>query len=704
MEDKNKKRPLNKKKILIKEEQKFSSLFNNNKGEISQKEYDHRKKNCFFFMRSPVSNQIILEIKPDSKKKKKKKKKQRTYFHLQFKSETKNNNIKPVHHNFNQEEKTTYINLQPRKTWLNCKKIYNKCLKDYNPDLSPKHKRFYNGIYKESIIEESNSKSNPKNYIEDLKILDRPSIYLNKDRGTRNKTLKLKLSKSVFLSKNLNKNRILNKYENNFIRYMNKTIDSNFVNKGISGILKDINLEDMKDLKEYKFGKDKNMKVNMKKRRINLSLKFERKRLSLLNIQLPKLKTAKEMGVNLDFEYKINSYFEFGNKNSKIENEENEDLEIVAEKGNFRIKELYTKKETLENNKEIQSDFNFFCLKHIIRLEQFHIFGLICGKGNEAQKCSRILKKIFIDYFSNENNYIDSEILEKIQFDKKIDYILFILTTNRFQFLKNMFNSLESELKNKGVDIENTGVTFSLILFVKDKVISAKIGDIHPYFIYNILSEDSNQNLILRNPHLQHNLNNILEQDRLEENKCEIIINKNNLGKKEYNIEYKSDEEIQNYLNNNKIKCTRMIGYLKLRKIGIINQPEIESFSMYLEKGKIEKLGTKRENGNLHVSDSDFSELINKKGIDFTKVILKFVIIGNDELFDIMKNSYYIKEIYEAMVKDENRFKNKNNIKFCFNIKNTLRKLVYESVEINKKYNTNNLKDLALALVTLVES
>ena len=106
----------------------------------------------------------------------------------------------------------------------------------------------------------------------------------------------------------------------------------------------------------------------------------------------------------------------------------------------------------------------------------------------------------------------------------------------------------------------------------------------------------------------------------------------------------------------------------------------------------------------LHVSDSDFSELINKKGIDFTKVILKFVIIGNDELFDIMKNSYYIKEIYEAMVKDENRFKNKNNIKFCFNIKNTLRKLVYESVEINKKYNTNNLKDLALALVTLVES
>jgi serine/threonine protein phosphatase PrpC len=704
MEDKNKKRPLNKKKILIKEEQKFSSLFNNNKGEISQKEYDHRKKNCFFFMRSPVSNQIILEIKPDSKKKKKKKKKQRTYFHLQFKSETKNNNIKPVHHNFNQEEKTTYINLQPRKTWLNCKKIYNKCLKDYNPDLFPKHKRFYNGIYKESIIEESNSKSNPKNYIEDLKILDRPSIYLNKDRGTRNKTLKLKLSKSVFLSKNLNKNRILNKYENNFIRYMNKTIDSNFVNKGISGILKDINLEDMKDLKEYKFGKDKNMKVNMKKRRINLSLKFERKRLSLLNIQLPKLKTAKEMGVNLDFEYKINSYFEFGNKNSKIENEENEDLEIVAEKGNFRIKELYTKKETLENNKEIQSDFNFFCLKHIFRLEQFHIFGLICGKGNEAQKCSRILKKIFIDYFSNENNYIDSEILEKIQFDKKIDYILFILTTNRFQFLKNMFNSLESELKNKGVDIENTGVTFSLILFVKDKVISAKIGDIHPYFIYNILSEDSNQNLILRNPHLQHNLNNILEQDRLEENKCEIIINKNNLGKKEYNIEYKSDEEIQNYLNNDKIKCTRMIGYLKLRKIGIINQPEIESFSMYLEKGKIEKLGTKRENGNLHVSDSDFSELINKKGIDFTKVILKFVIIGNDELFDIMKNSYYIKEIYEAMVKDENRHKNKNNIKFFFNIKNTLRKLVYESVEINKKYNTNNLKDLALALVTLVES
>ena len=79
MEDKNKKRPLNKKKNLINEEQKFSSLFNN-KDEISQKEYDHRKKNCFFFMRSPVSNQIILEIKPDSKKKEKKEEKTKNIF------------------------------------------------------------------------------------------------------------------------------------------------------------------------------------------------------------------------------------------------------------------------------------------------------------------------------------------------------------------------------------------------------------------------------------------------------------------------------------------------------------------------------------------------------------------------------------------------------------------------------------------------
>ena len=93
------------------------------------------------------------------------------------------------------------------------------------------------------------------------------------------------------------------------------------------------------------------------------------------------------------------------------------------------------------------------------------------------------------------------------------------------------------------------------------------------------------------------------------------------------------------------------------------------------------------------------------KGINFSQVVLKFVIIGNHKLFKIMKNSYYIKEINEAIKKDEIEYKNKDNIKFCFNLKNIVRKLLNDAVELNKKFsNNNNFKDLSIYLVTLVEN
>ena len=73
MEENSKQEPLKKDKKIIKEEKRVS-LFSNNKKEITKEEYDHRAKNCIFFMRSPLSNQIILQIRDDSKKRKKSKK------------------------------------------------------------------------------------------------------------------------------------------------------------------------------------------------------------------------------------------------------------------------------------------------------------------------------------------------------------------------------------------------------------------------------------------------------------------------------------------------------------------------------------------------------------------------------------------------------------------------------------------------------
>jgi hypothetical protein len=82
------------------------------------------------------------------------------------------------------------------------------------------------------------------------------------------------------------------------------------MNKGISDILEKRNLEDFQALKEFNFDKDKTKKEERRKKlRINLAYRFERKRLSLVNIKLPKLEIAKRMGISLDFQYKIHPFF-----------------------------------------------------------------------------------------------------------------------------------------------------------------------------------------------------------------------------------------------------------------------------------------------------------------------------------------------------------------------------------------------------------
>ena len=699
MKENSEKWTLKKKDFMKPEEEKRATLFSKYKGDITEKEYNLRIKNCYFFMRSPLSSNIILETRPDSKKRRKKKKKKRTYFHTQFKNEI--NKLKPIQKKI---EKTSYLNLLPRKTWLNCEKIYNRCLKKYVPETVTFENKYNKNLSQENIINKNKFFSLDKD-LKSYKRADklRANYILNKaGRKSLNNFRMTNYNLSFF------KNKLVSKNENNFVKCM-RTISSNFKNEGINNILEKINTNDHLDsLREFKLGKDKENKKSQKSLKTSLSFKFERKRLSLLNTDLSQIEIAKKAGIDFGFRYKINSFFEYGtNAPNFISREnDNDDTEFVSEKKNLDIKKLNLKDNNTEKLNENQK-FNFFCLNNIFRLEEFHIFGLISGQGKEPAKCSRLLKKILINKFSNEKTYILNEILEKNKFNKKIDYILYVLTFNEFEFLKNLFNTLEEELNSMGFDIEETGATLSLIIFIKDKVISVKIGDINTYFVYNIIDDKYNNNLMIRNPNFEHNIKNIFEKYRLEENKCEIKMIKNNIGRKSYLVLNNNDDEIQNYINTYNIKFTRMLGFRKLKKIGIINEPEIHTFSMVLDKEKIEIFPNKKKNKNInpHISDSDFIELIRMKKISFTQVILKFVVLGNDKLFQVMEKSYYIKEINEAMKKDEIANKQKDNIKYSFNLQKTLRKLMNEAVELNKKFfNSNNFKDLSISLVTLVEN
>ena len=206
-------------------------------------------------------------------------------------------------------------------------------------------------------------------------------------------------------------------------------------------------------------------------------------------------------------------------------------------------------------------------------------------------------------------------------------------------------------------------------------MISIKVGDMQSFFIYTS-SEDNERNIISKKPHLEHLINNILEQDRFEE-KCKFNQTKDEIGNNEYEI-ITENEEIQKIINNEKIKYTRVIGYTKLGEIGFISEPDIQVL-----------------NYNYVKDNNKNSSYIND---DLYK--LKYVILGNNELFEYLKIRYYIKEINGAFLKDKEN-KNYNNIKYWFNLKNVVKKLVNDSVELYKKYRKkDNFKESCMALIT----
>ena len=673
--------------------------------ELTEKEYNERKKKCYFFMRRTQSKENYfyriyktINYRPLSNTKKKKRYREIIKDQNKFYSQIEKSEM-PKKKKKKEVEKIIYDNLQPKSIWLNCKKIYDKYKKECIPIIRN--------------LKQSHSYINNKNvFTQKEKTIPIPNIsqstfgestFPKKFEKYRTKSLLFPqtLKNIAFPRDSINPN--YNKKNNNYIKYLQDKIGKNFENKGIGYIIKNRDLSKITGLPKFRTDEDifplkKNENLTVKR---NIPL-FNSKKKSIVFSTPFSLGKKNKFGANQFYQYKLNSFFEIGSdkNNKKDEEEEENDLEIISKKGNIIIRELlFSKKENLEGYKENQSVFNFFCLKKIFDLNDFNIFGVINGKGKESKKFSRLLKEILIEQFLNEKNYSNSisNIKKKSKnFKSKNDFIYNIWTLEGNIFFKNIFNSLNDELKKKGVDIEETGATLFIVILIKDKIISIKIGDMYSYFFYSLSNDKNlNNNIITTNPHLEHFISNIIEQDRFEENKCEFTLKKDEIGNNYYDIVY-NDEEIQKLIDEYKINFTRMVGFLKLKKIGIIGEPDIQILSMVI--GPENEIKHSRRK-----SSSEFG-YYNKyyRGNNFDEGKLKYIMIGNKELFEFLKTNYYIKEIHEGLIKDEENNKNKENIKYCFNLKTIVKKLVNDSVEIHKKYmKMETFKERCMALVTL---
>ena len=576
-----------------------------------------------------------------------------------------------------EEEKIIYDNMQPKNIWLKCKNIYNKYKKDYNTLISLKKNRNDNNTPKEGKENDTNKKY----------------IALHGNENNMSKPLSLpknsrdyRRTKSLIFDKNM-ENIIKNTHffsNRKNVKMKNENFNKNFVNRGINYIIKSRNLSDFENFKKMN-KTDEEILNNSGKKKLNFF--YSTKKLKGFINKLSLAVSKKEDTISY---YEVNTFFEIS-KDDKNKNNMEEENDVEKNSTNiynknenliFRAK-LSLKNENLilpklqENQK--QSVFNFINLKSLLNLKDFHIFGVINGKGKEPQTFSRLLQKILIKKFSNEKNYLYAHGIKNRLKDKNFkfnyDLIYHALTLEGFIFIKKIFNSLNDEITKLGGHLEKSGATLILVILIKDKMISIKVGDMQSFFIYTS-SEDNERNIISKKPHLEHLINNILEQDRFEE-KCKFNQTKDEIGNNEYEI-ITENEEIQKIINNEKIKYTRVIGYTKLGEIGFISEPDIQVL-----------------NYNYVKDNNKNSSYIND---DLYK--LKYVILGNNELFEYLKIRYYIKEINGAFLKDKEN-KNYNNIKYWFNLKNVVKKLVNDSVELYKKYRKkDNFKESCMALIT----
>ncbi len=234
---------------------------------------------------------------------------------------------------------------------------------------------------------------------------------------------------------------------------------------------------------------------------------------SIDNNSLAKKNSFKHFG-----HYTINTIFETGRKNeTKQEENENTNININKSKeeknisNNNNNSSSFTAGGSDNNNSAIEKDFliplienankekkisHFFCLKNIFQLEDFHICGLVSGKGKNCHFFSGMLKDLLCEKFMDENSYLKADgIQEKPHdFSMNSDFVFYVLTLDSFIFIKKIFGEMPDIMKNKGINVEESGASVNIVILIKDEIISIKLGDIKTFFVYHSSSLNNNNN------------------------------------------------------------------------------------------------------------------------------------------------------------------------------------------------------------------
>ena len=229
---------------------------------------------------------------------------------------------------------------------------------------------------------------------------------------------------------------------------------------------------------------------------------------------------------------------------------------------NIIISSVITMSGICDEKEKINQDS--YLIKENIFKENYNIYGVFDGHGENGHHVSKYVSEYMNEYFSDKLNYLINEEDKESLFSENITNIFY---KNCEEILKTASTRIDKELCNiKDYDISQSGSTSVMLFILNDILICSNIGDSQCY-IFNCSSEDLWTFEPLSNPHLASDEN---EQKRILEMGGDVH------PYYEQDGIYEGPDRI--YVKNKVypgLVMSRTFGDLLAKKIGVISEPEI---------------------------------------------------------------------------------------------------------------------------------
>ena len=235
---------------------------------------------------------------------------------------------------------------------------------------------------------------------------------------------------------------------------------------------------------------------------------------------------------------------------------------ITNRNKNIIISSVSTMSGICDEKEKINQDS--YLIKENIFKENYNIYGVFDGHGENGHFVSKYVSEYMNDYFTDKLNYLINEEDKQNLFTENITDIFL---KNNEQVIKSASTKIDKDISSSlNCDISQSGSTSVMLFVINDTLICSNIGD-SQCFIFNCSSEDLWTFEPLSNPHLASDEN---EQKRILENGGEVH------PYYEQDGVYEGPDRI--YAKNKiypGLVMSRTFGDLLAKKIGVISEPEI---------------------------------------------------------------------------------------------------------------------------------